>query len=110
MNTEMEAIQRNDTWELFDLPKDKQPIGVKWIYKVKQHADGSIDWHQTRLVAKGFSQKLGEYYSKDFSPLARFDTIKTVLEIATQNTWPVFQMHVKYAILNGHIDKEVYLE
>lgn len=38
------------------LPKDKQVIHVKWIYKVKYHVDGSIEWHKARLVTKGFAQ------------------------------------------------------
>ena len=33
MNDEIESIEKNDTWELVDLPKNKDCIGVKWVYK-----------------------------------------------------------------------------
>ena len=35
MDEEIEAIEKNDTWDLVDLPKDKNLIGVKWVYKTK---------------------------------------------------------------------------
>ena len=35
MNEEMESIKKNDTWDLIDLPKEKECIGVKWVYKTK---------------------------------------------------------------------------
>jgi len=35
MNQEIAAIEKNQTWELADLPRDKTKIGVKWVYKTK---------------------------------------------------------------------------
>jgi hypothetical protein len=35
MNKEIKAIDRNNTWELAELPKESQPIGVKWVFKKK---------------------------------------------------------------------------
>lgn len=34
MNAEIEAIQKNDTWELTVLPAGCKSIGVKWVYKL----------------------------------------------------------------------------
>ncbi|KAM2556520.1 hypothetical protein TB2_013736 [Malus domestica] len=36
MDGEIEAIQKNDTWELVILPKGHKAIGVKWVYKTKK--------------------------------------------------------------------------
>ncbi|KAK4388734.1 Retrovirus-related Pol polyprotein from transposon TNT 1-94 [Sesamum angolense] len=54
MEEEIKMIEKNNTWELADRPKDKEVIGVKWIYKTKLNADGSIQKYKARLVAKGF--------------------------------------------------------
>ena len=54
MKEELEAIEKNKTWELVDLPHDKMPIDVKWVFKLKLKPDGSVAKHKTRLVAKGF--------------------------------------------------------
>ena len=57
MNEEYDAIRRNQTWELIELPENKVPIGSKWLYKPKFKEDGSIDKYKARLVAKGYLQK-----------------------------------------------------
>ncbi|KAL4376447.1 hypothetical protein GQ457_02G008830 [Hibiscus cannabinus] len=57
MDEEIEAIDRNNTWELTDLPKGSQPIGVKWVFKKKMNAQGEIERYKARLVAKGYKKK-----------------------------------------------------
>ncbi|GAU43961.1 hypothetical protein TSUD_283880 [Trifolium subterraneum] len=64
MDTEIEAIKANNTWELSDLPKGAKAIGVKWVYKTKYNENGKIDKHKARLVVKGYSQKYGIDYNE----------------------------------------------
>ena len=59
MKEEMEAIERNLTWDLVKPPENCRPIGVKWIDKVKRNSTGDITRHKAQLVAKGYSQKKG---------------------------------------------------
>ncbi|XP_035210629.1 uncharacterized mitochondrial protein AtMg00820-like [Stegodyphus dumicola] len=54
---EMEALKRNKTWELVDLPKGKQATGNKWTFKTKSDASGNVIRYKARLVAKGYCQK-----------------------------------------------------
>lgn len=42
--------------------------------------------------------------------LLLLDTIRTVLAIAAQNKWSVFQFDVKSAFLNGFLDEEAYMQ
>ncbi|XP_020577275.1 uncharacterized protein LOC110022585 [Phalaenopsis equestris] len=53
---EINALKRNNTWTVIDLPKDKKTVGCKWVFTVKFNADGSVERYKTRLVAKGFTQ------------------------------------------------------
>jgi hypothetical protein len=110
MDEEIKAIEKNKTWELTNLPAHKNPIGVKWVYKTKKNADGSINKYKARLVAKGYKQKEGEDYSEVFAPVSRLDTIRLIISLAAQNNWEIFQMDVKSAFLNGVLQEEVYLE
>ena len=33
MDDKIDSIERNDTWELSDLPNGHNTIGVKWVFK-----------------------------------------------------------------------------
>lgn len=59
MKTEIASIEKNNTWKLVSLPKDVKPIGLKWLFKIKRNADGSIIKYKARVVAKGYVQQPG---------------------------------------------------
>jgi len=42
MRVEYDAIVKNGTWSLCDLPPGKKAIGTKWVYKLKRKPDGSV--------------------------------------------------------------------
>jgi len=92
MDEEMNAIERNKTWDLVELPEGKEVIGVKWVYKTKSNAEGKIERHKARLVVKGYKQQYGRDYEETFAPVARMETMRAVLSIAAQNKWKVYQM------------------
>ena len=106
MIDELTAIEKNQTWSLVHLPPNKHKIGVKWVFKQKLNPDGSIAKHKARLVARGFLQKPGLDYSEVFAPVARLETIRLVVSIASARNWPIFQLDVKSAFLNGPLEEE----
>ncbi|KAE9588330.1 putative RNA-directed DNA polymerase [Lupinus albus] len=109
MKEEIHSIEKNGTWELITLPKGKKAIAVKWVYKLKLQPDGTIAKHKARLVAKGFLQKPEVDYDEVFAPVARMETVRLVIAMASSKDWCIWQMDVKSAFLNGPLDKEVYV-
>uniref|UniRef100_A0A2N9HRF5 Uncharacterized protein n=1 Tax=Fagus sylvatica TaxID=28930 RepID=A0A2N9HRF5_FAGSY len=109
INSELESIMANHTWELVDLPRGCKPIGCKWVFKKKLKADGSIDKFKARLVAKGYTQKEGVDYFDTYSPVTKITTIRILIAIASSHNLLVHQMDVKTAFLNGDLDEEIYM-
>lgn len=109
MAVEIEALKRNETWELVPKPVEAQPITCKWVYKVKHKTDGSVERCKARLVARGFSQQQGFDYEETFSPVAKLTTVRILLAIAVHNGWPLYQMDVDNAFLYGTLDHVLYM-
>ena len=55
MNEELNALHKNNTWDMVDLPPGQSVVGCRWVYKIKTKANGSIERYKARLVAKGFT-------------------------------------------------------
>ena len=89
---------------LVDRPANKKTIGVKWIFKTKMNANGSINKHKARLVVKGYAQEAGIDYTDTFAPVSRHDTMTLLHALAAQHNWYVFQLDVKSVFLNGMLD------
>lgn len=75
MKDEMMALDKNDTWDLVELPKDRKTMGCKWVYKLKRGVDGTRDCYKARLAVKGFSQKAGIDFHEIFSPVVKKNSI-----------------------------------
>lgn len=61
MNVEMEAMEKNKTWELMRLQEGKKKIygGCKWMYIMKYKTDGSIERYKARPAVNGYTQTYG---------------------------------------------------
>ena len=91
------------------MPSGVKAIGSRWVMRVKLRADGEIERYKARLVAKGYNQKEGIDYNETFSPVARFDTIRSVLSVTTNEGLSLVQFDVKTAFLNGKLEEDIYM-
>ena len=110
MKDEMEAIDRNHTWELVVPPPNCKPIGLKWLFKVKKSAKGEILRYKARLVVKGYSQRHGIDFDEVFAPVVRFEYIRVLIAVAAQEGWTLHHLDVKSAFLNGEVEEELYVK
>jgi hypothetical protein len=108
MQSEMDAVEMNRTWELADLPHGHRAITVKWVFKLKRDEADAIVKHKARLVARGFLQQEGINFDDAFAPVARMEPVR-LLVLAAQEGWHVHHMDVKSAFLNGDLKEEVYV-
>lgn len=110
MKDEFQALLKNQTWDLVPASSARKPIGCKWVFRVKENTDGSINKFKARLVAKGFHQKAGSDFTETFSPVVKPVTVRIVLTLAVTNRWPIQQIDVNNAFLNGTLEEEVYMQ
>jgi len=110
MKEEIVMIEKNDTWKLVDKPKNRNVIGVKWVYRTKLNPDSSVCKYKARLVVKGYAQVAGLDYGDTFAPVARHDTIRLLFALAAQSNWKLYHLDVKSAFLNGLLQEEIYVD
>ena len=89
-----------------------RPVGanivtVKWFFKHKFQADGSLERYKACWVLCGFSQQPRVDFSETFSPAVKPATVRTVLSLALSRQWPVHQLDVKNAFLHGTLTETV---
>jgi hypothetical protein len=110
MIAEFDALTSNSTWTLCPRPPNQHVIQCKWVYKIKQKTDGSVDRFKARLVAKGFEQQAGIDYTKTCSPVIKPATIRLLLALSVSFDWPIQQLDISNAFLHGCLTEEVYME
>ncbi|GKC46072.1 ribonuclease H-like domain-containing protein [Tanacetum coccineum] len=107
MYDEYNALIKNSTWILVPKPPNVNVVRSMWLFRHKYHADGSLSRYKARLVANGRSQQFGVDCDETFSPVVKPATIRTVLSLALSRNWPIHQLDVKNAFLNGDLSETV---
>lgn len=98
------------TWELIPPDPRRNIVDNKWIFRIKQKADGSIDRYKAQLVATGLTQRPGVDFHSTFSPVVKPTIVRIVLSLATCCGWPLHQLDVNNAFLQGHLEEDVYMK
>jgi hypothetical protein len=94
MQVEFNALLKNNTWTFVPSLVAKNVVGCKWVFKLKRKADGSIELHKARLVAKVFHQDASIDYGETFSPVVKPTTIRIVLSLTYSARWTMKQIDI----------------
>ena len=84
LTEEFEGLTEMGVWTLVDHPSDQKTIKYRWTYVLKY--DGH---YKARLVAKGYTQVQGIDCEENFSPVARYESIRYLLAHATLQDWEI---------------------
>ncbi|GJV92139.1 ribonuclease H-like domain-containing protein [Tanacetum coccineum] len=103
MYDEYIALVKNGTWILVPRPSGVNLVRSIWLFKNKFHAGGTLSLYKARLVANGSSQQLGVDFDETFSSVVKPATIRTVLILVMSRKWPIHQLDVKNAFLDGDL-------
>ncbi|GJU23274.1 retrovirus-related pol polyprotein from transposon TNT 1-94 [Tanacetum coccineum] len=109
LTDELHQFDRLKVWELVDKPFGKMIIKLKWLWKNKKDEDQTVIRNKARLVAKGYAQEEGIDFEESFAPVARLEAVRIFVAHAAHKSFPIYQMDVKTAFLNGPLKEEVYV-
>ncbi|GJU66724.1 copia protein [Tanacetum coccineum] len=109
LTDELHQFDRLQVCELVDKPFGKTIIKLKWLWKNKKDEDQIVICNKARLVAKGYAQEKGIDFEECFAPVARLEVVWIFVAYAAHKSFPIYQMDVKTAFLNGPLKEEVYV-
>ncbi|GJS65303.1 gag-pol polyprotein, partial [Tanacetum coccineum] len=81
---------------------------LKWLWKNKKDEESIVIRNKARLVAKGYRQEKGIAIEESFAPVARLEVVRIFIAYGAHKSFPIFQIDIKTAFLNGHLKEEVY--
>lgn len=106
---ELRAHKENRTWSVVPRTPSMKTIDSKWVFKIKTDPEKTSKHFKARLCARGFMQRHGIDYNETFAPV-RYDSLRVLLAIATQDDLELMQFDVRTAFLYGEIDEDIYME
>jgi hypothetical protein len=110
IHEELESLKTKGVYEeVTSMPPNRKAVQCKWVLHIKRDKDGTISRFKARLVAKGFTQIPGQDFTFTFAPVARWDSIRSILCIAALHDYELRQLDVKTAYLNGPLEEEIYM-
>ena len=115
MNEELASMRRFEVFEEIDrssIPRDRQILGCKWVYKRKRDQHGNIVRYRARVVALGFRQRAYDSFvpEETYSPVVSKDTLRLFLSICAKNNLTIYQADVKAAFLQAPLKEEIYMK
>jgi hypothetical protein len=110
MVEEMDALDKNEAWDIVEFPAGRKYVGSKWLFKKKFNGEGKVDKYKDRLVEKGYSQVEGIDFGEIFFLVSKLNSIRFLLSIVACFDLEVEQMDVKATFLHGDLEEEIYMK
>ena len=110
MKDKLKLMAQNGVWDLMELPEGCKRVRCKWVFKTKRDSHGNIEWHEARLVAKGFTKKNDIDYKETFSPISKKDSFRIIMALVAYYDLELHQTDVKTAFLNENLEEDIYMD
>ena len=95
-------------WTVVQTSEDVKPVGYKWVFVRKRNENNEIIRYKVRLVAQGFSQRLGIDYEETFSLIMVVITFHFLISLVVSEWLDMRIMDVIKTYLNRSMDNDIY--
>ncbi|MBW0461704.1 hypothetical protein O181_001419 [Austropuccinia psidii MF-1] len=112
IQTELENMEKHCVWSPTTITPGEveKPLSTTWVFKQKTDEDGNLSKFKACLCVQGFHQREGLDYGDVFPPTGRLTSLRLLLTLCHINKFPIEQMDVKRAFLDGKPDKDLYIK
>lgn len=110
MKSELRSLTEKGVYVIVIRTSDMKVLPSRWVFKVKELSDGTIDKFKARFVGKGFCQEYLVHYFETYAPVARAVSIRMMLALAAAWGWKVEQLDANTAFLNADLKEVIYIE
>jgi hypothetical protein len=108
--SELQSLKNTGTFLIVPIPKDRRVIRSRWVLRKKLDAKGDLARRKARVVIKGFEQQYGHDYFDTFASVVKFNTLRILLVVITEQDLDAVHVDIDTAFLNPTLKEEVYME
>nr|GEX97481.1 retrotransposon protein, putative, Ty1-copia subclass [Tanacetum cinerariifolium] len=91
-------------------PAGQKLVSSKWLFKIKEGIECvQKPRYKARLVARGFTQRVGIDCNEVFSLVVRHTSIRVILALTACKDYVLEQLDVKTAFLHGNLEETTFL-
>ncbi|CAL2260333.1 unnamed protein product [Prunus armeniaca] len=111
IKVELNSLEKRGVFgPVVQTPQGVKPVGYKWVFTRKRNEKNEIARYKARLVAQGFSQRLGIDYEETYSLVMDAITFRYLISLAVSEKFDMRLMDVVTAYLYGELDANIYMK
>jgi hypothetical protein len=111
IETEIASLnKRNVFLAIMPTPPSIFPVGYKWVFVHKRNENNEVVRYKSRLVAQGFTQRLGIDFNETYSSVMSGIMFRYLISLVAQNCLSMQLMDVVTTYLYGSLDSEIYMK
>lgn len=110
MPRKVDKFDELDVWEPVKPHPGMKVLGMRWVLAHKLDEEGRLLERRSRLVVKGFNQRMGEDVHETYAPAASLKVLRVLISLAVNLDLPMATFDVSSAYLYSPISKELYAQ
>ena len=109
---ELDALKKNDVWQIVVPPRNAHVLHNKWVHKTKTDDNGDIERYKPRLVVWGNELVFGFDYNLTLAAVMDLLTVKLILVLSRRWDVPARHGDVPNAYVKAETEQhlDIYME
>ncbi len=83
---------------------------INWIYKIKNHSNGTFTYWKSCLVINGYTQCYDIDYDQTYFPMGKHESIWTIFSFVVTHDMSIIYYDIKMTFLYGDLHEEISME